>query len=133
MHVRVEDLNTGGQIDVLGGDLPWPGHDERRLDLARIGVHATHDALEVEHDVGHVLLDALYCRELVRHALDTYARDGGAGERGEQDTPERVAERVAEAAVERLDRERATVLLHGLAGDPGDLEVEHQGPNVVLM
>ncbi len=47
--------------------------------------------------------------------------------------PQRVAERVAEAAVERLDRERATVLLHGLACDPGDLEVEHESPNVVLV
>src|ERR1019366_941022 len=46
---------------------------------------------------------------------------------------QRVAERVAETAIERLDRERATVRLHGLACDPGDLEVEHESPNVVLV
>ena len=49
----------------------------------------------------------------------------------EQHAPQRVAERVAEAAVERLDHELAAVVLDGLGGDSGDLEVEHQGPNVV--
>src|SRR3954451_14775716 len=39
--------------------------------------------------------------------------------------PQRVAERVAEAAVERFDDERAAVLLHVLGGDAGDLEIEH--------
>src|SRR2546425_247231 len=34
--------------------------------------------------------------------------------------------------IERLDGEAATVLLRGLACDPGDLEVEHQSPNVVF-
>ena len=131
--VGVEDLDAGGQVDVLGGDLAGPGHDERRLDLAGVGVHPADDALEVEDDVGDVLLDALDRRELVRHALDAHARDGRAGERGEQYAAQRVAERVAEAAIERLDRERATVLLHRLACDPGDLEVEHQSPNVVLV
>ena len=133
VHVGVEDLDAGGQVDVLGGDLAGAGDDQRRLDLAGVGVHAADDALEVEHDVGHVLLDAVDRRELVRDALDAHARDGRAGERGEQHAAQRVAERVAEAAVERLDRERAAVLLHGLACDPGDLEVEHQSPNVVLV
>ena len=131
--VGVEDLDAGGQVDVLGGDLARARHDQRSLDLARVGVHPADDALQVQDDVGDVLLDARDRRELVRDALDAHARDGGARERGEQHAPQRVAERVAEAAVERLDRERATVLLHGLAGDPGDLEVEHQSPNVVLV
>ena len=41
----------------------------------------------------------------------SHARDRRALERGEQHAAQRVAERVAEAAVERLDHERATVLL----------------------
>ena len=65
-------------------------------------------------------------RELVRDALDPDARDGGAGERGEQHAPQRVAERVAEAPIERLDRERAAILFDRLAGDSGDLEVKHR-------
>src|SRR5271154_701784 len=96
-------------------------------------MHPADDTLEVEHDVSYVLLDALDGRELVCDALDADARDGGAGERGEQYASQRVAERVAEPTIERLDREGATVLLHGLACDPGDLEVEHESPNVVLV
>ena len=80
MQVGVEDLDTGGQGDVLGCDLARSGHHQRRLDLAGVGVHAADDALEVEHDVGDVLLDALNGGELVRNALDTNAGDGGACE-----------------------------------------------------
>ena len=120
MRVRVEDLDARGQVDVLGRDLARAGDDQRGLDLGRVGVHAAHHALEVEHDVGHVFLDALDRRELVRDALDPHARDRSAGERRQQHPPQRVAERVAEAAVQRLDDERAAVLLHVLCGDPGD-------------
>ena len=81
MDVGVEDLDAGGQVDVLGGDLTGAGDDERGLDLGRVGVHAADDALEVQDDVGDVLLDALDRRELVGDALDAHARDGRAGER----------------------------------------------------
>ena len=50
----------------------------------------------------------------------------------QQHAAQRVAERVAEAAVERLDRERAAVLLDGLAGDPGDWKSSIEGPVVVV-
>src|SRR5207302_3160430 len=88
--------------------------------------------LEVEDDVRHVLLDATDRRELVRDSLDPHAGHGCAGQRRQQHPPKRVAEGVAEAAIEWLDRERATVVVDGLARDSGDLEVEHQGPNVVV-
>ena len=39
-------------------DLARARRDQRRLDLAGVGVHAAHDVLEVQDDVGHVLLDA---------------------------------------------------------------------------
>src|SRR4051794_553056 len=128
VHVRVEDLDAGGQVDVLRGDLTGAGDDERGLDLGRVGVHAADDALEVQHDVRHVLGDALDRGELVRDPLDAHAGDRRPRERGQQHTTQRVAEGVAEAAIEGLDRERAAVLLDRLTGDPGDLEVEHQGP-----
>ena len=38
---------------------PGPVTTSGRLDLGRVRVHPAHDALEVEDDVGHVLLDAL--------------------------------------------------------------------------
>jgi hypothetical protein len=73
-------------------------------------VHAHDDVLEVEDDVGHVLLDAGDVRELVRDTLDPDAGDRRALERGEQHATEAVAVRVAEALVEGLDRERAAVV-----------------------
>ena len=56
-------------------------------------------------------------RELVGDALDPDARDRGAPQRREQDAAEAVAERVAEALVEGLDRECAFVVLDVLGGD----------------
>src|SRR4051794_22894142 len=129
VDVRVEDLDACGQVDVLGGDVTGARDDQRRLDLGRVGVHPVDDALEVQDDVGDVFRDALDRRELMGDALDPHAGDGGAGERAEQHAAQRVAERVAEAAVERLDRERAAIVLHLFGGDSGDLEVEHQGPD----
>jgi hypothetical protein len=114
VSLGVEDLHTGGQVDVLGGDLTGAGDHERGLDFARVGVHPAHDPLEVEDDVGHILLDTPNGRELVRDALDADAGDGGAGERGEQHPAQRVAKGVTEAPVERLDGERATVVVDTL-------------------
>src|SRR4051812_39649233 len=125
VHVGVEDLDAGGQVDVLRGDLTGAGDHERRLDLGGVGVHPADDALEVQHDVGDVLGDALDRGELMGDALDPDARHGRTGERGQQHPAQRVAEGVAEAAVEGLDHERAAMLLDGFAGDARDLEVEH--------
>jgi len=131
VHFGVEHLDARGQVDVLRRDLTRAGDDERRLDLRRVGVHAADDALEVQDDVRDVLRDALDRGELVSHPLDPHARHGGARERAQQHAAKRVAERVAETTVERLNRERATIVLDRLTGDSGDLEVEHRGPNVV--
>src|SRR3954469_22389182 len=125
VHVGVEDLDARGQVDVLGRDLARAGDDQRGLDLGRVRVHAADDALEVQDDVGDILRDALDRRELVGDALDPDAGDGRAGQRGQQHSAQRVAEGVAEAAVEGLDHERAAMLLDGFAGDARDLEVEH--------
>src|SRR3954447_8228882 len=121
--VRVEDLDAGGQVDVLRLDLAGAGGDQRRLHLVGIGVHADDEILEVENDVGYVLLDARHGRELVRDALDADAGDRGATQRGEQDATEAVAEGVAETLVEGLDRERAAAVVHFLRGDARDLEI----------
>ena len=67
----------------------------------------------------------------MRDAFDLDGGDCGALERREQHAAQGVAERVAEAAIQRLDGEGAAILLDRLGGDSGDLEVEHQGPNVV--
>src|SRR3954453_11743980 len=129
VRLGVEDLDAGRQVDVARGHVAGAGRDERHLDLGGLGVHPRDDLLQVEDDVGHVLLHARDRRELVRHALDPHARDCGAGERAQQHPPERVAERVAEAAIERLDRERASVVLDLLGRNLGGLELEHGLPS----
>jgi hypothetical protein len=88
-------------------------------------VQAADQVLEVEDDVRDVLADARKRRELVRDPLDLDRGDGGALEGREQDAAQRVAERVTEAAVERLDLEDPSLLVHFLMDDLGDLEL-HQ-------
>src|SRR5690606_13715406 len=54
---------------------------------------------------GDVFFDAGDCAKFVMDALDPDRRDGGATEGREQDAAQRVADRGAVAALERLDRE----------------------------
>ena len=91
-----------------------PGPVARKLQpLGAFAFHLQRDLLDVEDDVGDVLADARERRELVQHALDLDRGDGGALQRGQQHAAQRVAERHAEAALERLGDER------GLAADVG--------------
>ena len=80
-------------------------------------MHAQRDALQVEQDLDDVLLHALDARVLVQDAVDLGLDDRAAGHRRQQDAPQRVAQRVAEAPLEGLDDD-ARVLL----GDLLDLD-----------
>src|SRR3546814_8315871 len=64
--------------------------------------------------------------ELVEGVVEAQLGDGGAGDRREQGAPQRIAQRVAEAGLQRADREALTVVL-GLADrlDGGALDDEH--------
>src|SRR5215207_3080739 len=123
----VEDLHARGQVDVLGLDLARAGGDQWGLDLIGIGVHPDDDILQVEDQVGDVLLQPRNCRELVGHALDADAGDRCAPEGREQHAAEAVAERVAEALVEGLDGEGPLVVVGILARDLRDLEIWQGG------
>ena len=125
LKIRVQDLEVGGRLDVAGRDLAWALLVQPHLDLGRLALEAHDHVLELQDDVGHVFLHARQRRELVRGSLELDRGDGGALERGEQHAAQRVAERVAEAAVERLDREPAALLVHFLVDDPRHLEL-HQ-------
>jgi hypothetical protein len=67
------------------------------------GVEARRDLLQVQQDVDDVFLHTLDAGVLVQHALDLRLGDRATGHRGVQHAPQRVAERVAEASLERLD------------------------------
>src|SRR5690606_25236330 len=61
--------------------------------------------LEALDDLVHVLEDALDGLVLVHHAIEPEAPDRAAPQRGEEEPAQRVAEGVAEAALERLQAE----------------------------
>ena len=106
--VGVEDLDVRILFEVGGRDDARP----LLLEVEGLGTGAVElerDLLEVEDDVGHVLDHALERRELVEHALDADGGDGRSLDRGEQDAPQRVTDRRAEAALERLSGEPPVV------------------------
>src|SRR6185436_13400818 len=102
------------EVDVVGRDVHRLTHGavalDARLDRLR-RVHADAHALEVQHDVGHVLDDARDRGELVEHALDLHGRDGGALEARQEDAADRIADRDSESALQRTDHELAVGLV----------------------
>jgi hypothetical protein len=125
VQVGAVDLDAGGRRDVGGGDragaLLAQVHDDRLVALG-----GDDELLEVQDQVGDVLLDARHGGELVQDAVDPDARDRSAGDRGQQGAAERVAEGVAETGLERLEDEARAVLGDGLLGQGGALCDEHE-------
>jgi hypothetical protein len=74
-------------------------------DLGRFAVILDHQRLDVEHDVGHILDDTRQGGELVLRTLDFNLCDGAAFEARKQNPPQAVADRRAEAALERFGDE----------------------------
>ena len=108
-------------------------HVEAELDRL-VGVHHEDEVLEVEQDVGGILGDALDRGELVQLGVEPDVGDGGTGDRRQQGAPQRVAERVAEAGLERADGELLAVgllLADGL--DRGTLDDEQSDTSVLLV
>ena len=135
MQVGVDDLDVGVRLDVAGGDLVLGTaalHVEAQLHRL-VGVHDEDEVLEVEEDVGDVLGDALDGGELVELGVEADVGDGGAGDRRQQGAPQRVAERVAEAGLERADGELLAVALLLADGlDRGALDDEQSGTSGLL-
>ena len=125
LELRVQDLELGRRLDVGRRDGARALRRDVHLDLGRLAVQARHEVLQVEDDVGDVLAHARQRRELVRGALDLHRGDRSALERREQHAAQRVAERVTEAAVERLDDEDPAMLVHFLVDDLRDLKVHN--------
>src|SRR6185312_1685825 len=75
--------------------------------LRLVAVDAETHALQVQHDVDDIFFDARYVGELMGHTFDFEGCDGSAGDAGQQDTTQAIAEGHAVAAVQGLDRERS--------------------------
>jgi hypothetical protein len=100
------------QLHVGAGDRALAALLDAALELV-LTLVVNAQALQVEDDVGHVLVHAVERVELVVRALDAHRRDRGALDRREQHAPQTVADRVAEAAFERLDDESAVRVAKG--------------------
>ena len=107
---RIEDLDVGIRRDVGRGHVARAA-DDREVEHARlVAVELDRQALEVEHQRDRVFDHPGDRRELVQHAVDLHVGDGSARNRAEQNAAQRVAERDAEAALERFDHELGIVL-----------------------
>jgi hypothetical protein len=124
VQVGAVDLDAGGRRDVgrghRAGALLAQVHDDRLVAL-----RGDDELLEVQDEVGDVLLDARHGGELVQDAVDPDAGDSSAGDRGQQGAAERVAEGVAETGLERLQDEARAVVADRLLGEGRALCDEH--------
>ena len=101
VHVLVENFDVAIGLDHPRGD--YPGLVGAQINgLGTIAVQLERNLLEVEDDVSGVFNHALYGLELVQHALNLDRGDGSALDRGQQHAPQRIADRSAESALERL-------------------------------
>jgi hypothetical protein len=124
VQVRGVHLDAGGRRDVGGGHgagaLLAQVHDDRL-----VGLGGDDQLLEVQDEVGDVLLHPGDRGELVQDPVDPDAGDSGAGDGAEQRAAERVAEGVAEARLERLENEPRAVLADLILGESRALCDEH--------
>ena len=66
--------------------------------------------------------------ELVQHAVDLHGGDGGALQRGQQDAADRVAQRHAEAALQRLGHDGGDAVRIGARLDLELLRLDQRLP-----
>ena len=116
VHTRIADLDrriadqiarrdVAGTLDVDGEDLFF------------FAVQLDRNLLEVQNDVGHVLLHSGDRGELVQDVVDLNRGDGCSLDRRKQAAAQGVSDRRGEAALERLCRELAVGSGQGLRFD----------------
>ena len=114
--LRVDDLDVVRGLDVSGGDgaFAFLAQDQRHFLTV---VQAEHHALQVQHDVDHIFLNAVDGGVLVQHARDRHFRRRITHHRGQQHTAQGVAQGVAIAAFERLQDHLGAMTAQGLHSD----------------
>ncbi|RXS64585.1 hypothetical protein EST92_30650 [Streptomyces sp. TM32] len=83
--------------------------------------------LDVEDQVGDVLLDARHSGELVQDAVDSDAGDSSAGDRRQERAAQGVTQGVAEARLQRLDHEPRAKPVNNPFGQRRTLSHQHRG------
>ena len=85
-------------------------------------MHADGDRFQVQQHIDDVFLHALDAGVFVQHAVDLDFGDGGSRHRRQQYAPQRIAERVAESALEGLDYHARLARGHRLHLDDAGLQ-----------
>jgi hypothetical protein len=107
-EVGIDDLDVRGLGDVGGGD--GAGAMLHQLEGDRVPrERAQTQLLDIQDDLGDVLLDVLDRAELVVYAGQLDRRHRRSLEGAEEDAPQRVAERHPVSGLERVDLEPAQV------------------------
>ena len=119
--IGIDDFHVVHRLDIAGSDDPLAGFLEGEQRLLAV-VHLQHDALQVQQQVHYVLLHAVDGRILVQHAADLDLGRRVARQRGEKRPAERVAQRVAIAALERLHRQPGVIRRDVLDVDDAGLQ-----------
>jgi hypothetical protein len=101
-QVRVDDLDVMVRLDVARGHRAGALLVQPQLGFAA-RMHADGNALEIQQDVDDILLHSLDAGVLVQHAVDLDFGHCATRHRRQQHASQCVAERVAEASLERLD------------------------------
>ena len=101
--VGVHELKAGRDEEVRARHLAGSVDRDGRLALLDGILSLEHQALHVQDDVGNILDHVGDGGELMLGAIDLNRLNGSALERGQQHAAQRVTERVAVAALERLD------------------------------
>lgn len=99
--VGVQDFDVGRGFDLTSGHRAGARGAQGHA-LRTFGVHAHGQLLDIQNDVDDVFTDAFERGEFVHHAIDLDGGDGGALQRREENATQSVAERHAEAALERF-------------------------------
>ena len=124
MQVRVEDLHASRRGDIRSGylarSLLAQVHKHRLILLRR-----DHELLQVQNDLGNVFLHTGNGGELVKNAVDANRSHGRTGNRRKQGPPKRIADRVTESGLERLNNKLGAKLRNLLLFEDRTLRNKH--------
>ena len=141
VQLGIQNLHIGIGLDVAGrhltgaGGLDIDGLDALEAVLDALAVELGQQALHVQNDLGHVLFHAGNGGKLVLHTGDLDAGGRRAGQRGEHDAPQRIAQGRSEAALQRFDHIFSVGSIAGCfnALNLGLLDFDHAVPSFILI
>ena len=101
MQCRIEYFDVGVSLDIAGSHFASPVLGDRQC-LGLVAVQLERYLLQIQDHVGSIFDDAFNRREFVLDTFDFHRRNCRSFDRRKQRASQRVADRRAESALERL-------------------------------